>query len=113
MNSLALAAAAARSIRPRAARGAYSAMFSAMVPANSVGRWGTQAIRARQCSGSSSRRSTPAQVMRPSVGSARRISSLAIVLLPAPLGPTRAAIRPGSRTSSTPASTGPGRCGYS
>ena len=71
-----------------AGRRRSSAMFSAIVPRNSVGRCGTQAIERRQVARSQRARSTPPTVIRPASGSAKRSSRRATVLLPAPLGPT-------------------------
>jgi len=47
----------------------------------------------------------------PAVGSAKPSSRLAMVLLPAPLGPTSATVSPGRSSRSTASSTRPGRAG--
>ena len=83
-------------------------MFSATVPRSSVGRCGTQASCRRQASGSHAATSTPSAVTRPSPASARRSSREAIVLFPAPLGPTSATVSP-ARELEVDASSA-GRC---
>ena len=65
--------------------GSPSRMLSATVPRKSVGRCGTQAICVRQAAASQAARSTLPRAGGRASGSARRRSSEAIVLLPAPL----------------------------
>ena len=62
--------------------------------------------------GRRSARSTLPASRRPLVGSARRRSSDAIVVLPLPVGPTSATVSPGASSTSTASSTSPSRAGY-
>ncbi len=75
--------------------------FSAIVPAYSCGRCGTQAIRDRHCSRSTSVRSTPPTLTRPSAGRTNPNRAFSNVDLPEPLGPTRATVSPGSTVKDT------------
>ncbi len=99
--------------RARRARPASpSRMLSATVPRKIVGRCGTHATCRRHAAVSHSARSTPPTVTRPAPGSARRRSSAAIVLFPAPLSPTsatrlaRARARGRARRGRRPPATG-------
>jgi len=75
-----------------------------MVALNRYGRCGTQASRARQTSAGMAASGTPSTVIVPESGAMKRSSSAAIVLLPAPDGPTSATCWPGSRLKLTPSS---------
>ena len=86
-------------------------MFAAIVPVNSVGRWGTHAICCAPRVEVDLAQVDPAAADLPALGSARRISSRAIVLLPAPLAPTSAVISPGAISRSMPCTTSPLRSG--
>ena len=77
-----------------------------MVPENRKARWGTQATFSRSSQGSTSRTSTPSTLTLPSVTSSRRGMRLTRVVLPEPVEPMKAVVRPGRRTRSMSSSTG-------
>ncbi len=95
-NSRAPASASARLTAASSASGRVSRAFSAIVPAYRCGLCGTQAMRERHSSKSSSARSAPPTDTRPSVGRTNPSSTFSSVDLPAPLGPTSATVSPGS-----------------
>ncbi len=75
------------SIRPKAA-------LYAMVWEKRFASWGTTPITRRSSLMGISRISRPSSSTRPAVGSSRRVNSLTIVVLPAPVRPTIASLEP-------------------
>ena len=81
-------------------------MFSATVPVNSSGSWGTKATRCVHQARSTCDKGSPATVMTPDVGLRNPRISCARVDLPAPEGPITPSISPGSIVRSTSARAG-------
>jgi hypothetical protein len=76
------------------ASGLPNCRLLATVPENRYGRCGTRPIRDQSASGASSRTSTPSTSTLPLVASNRRGTRLTSVVLPAPVLPTMAVVRP-------------------
>ncbi len=91
----------------RVAPGWPMAMLSPRLASKTKPSWGTIRMRSVRERGSTSGRGTPPTVTEPSVGSARRDSSLAKVVLPEPVSPTMATLAPAGMSTSTSLSTGP------
>ena len=75
------------------------------VPAKMWQSCGTRASRSRCSSGATALRFSPLKRTSPSPGSRKRITRLAMVVFPAPEGPTRLIERPGSRARVMSSST--------
>src|SRR5579871_4594067 len=71
-----------------------------------IGVFETSEIRRRRWSRLKSRRSTPSIRIRPPLGSQKRSRRWAMVVLPAPDGPTRAKVAPGGMSRLTPDNAG-------
>ena len=93
-NPWALAALAAATRSSSEASGRARRRFSATLPWNSDACCGTHATRVRQSAGSSSDSGSPPTVTLPRSGSTNRRRTFATVVLPAPVGPTSATVRP-------------------
>src|SRR6185436_13929152 len=102
-NRWALAALAAATSSSCEASGRARRRFSATLPWNSDACCGTHATRVRQSAGSSSDSGWPPTVTHPRSGSTNRRRTFATVVLPAPVGPTTATVRPCGISSEHPA----------
>ena len=83
-----------------------TATLSRSVPWNSWTSWVTRPIRPRSASRPACRMSVPPRRTAPSVGSYRRNSSRAIVVLPEPVRPSSPSTSPGSTQQETSRRTG-------
>ena len=102
MKSSAWAWRAAQTTSSGVACGRPRRTLSIRLALNRYGRWGTQATRARHASASSVSSGTPPAVIVPLCGAMKPSSKAAIVLLPAPLGPTSATCSPVEIVKLTP-----------
>jgi hypothetical protein len=75
-----------------------------------LGRWGTTDSRLRAVTGSAAT-STPATLAEPAVGSTRVVRTPIVVVLPAPLGPSRPNTSPRPTSKLMPATASTGRPG--
>jgi hypothetical protein len=80
-------------------------MFSAMLPLNRKTSWITMPTLRRSSSWGQWAMSRPSIRMRPRVTSYSRVSSLMMVVLPAPVAPTKATFSPGATRKETSRST--------
>ena len=90
---------------------AWKTRFCRAVSARSrFGRWGTTDSRLRAVTGSAAT-SMPATLALPDVGSTRVVSTPMVVVLPAPLGPSRPNTSPRSTVKEMPSTALAGRSG--